>query len=467
MDSPSDPIRLVDINTVISGNLGRLGRALTAVAPGPVGGWDRPLLDLDDPTTGAALVHRDRPALVIHTAAMTDVDHAAREPDLAMRRNGEWVAALARACREAGAKLMLISTNEVFDGERDDGVGYREDETTNPRNPYGRSKLAGEQASLEAYDGRDGLWVVRTAWLFGPPGGDFPEKITAASDRFAGQSLAVVSDEIGSPTYTVDLARAVFELVERTDGGTFHLTNGGSASRFDWARAVLDERRPGRDPPHHTGPIPATVRPAGVGRPRYFQGRCGRRQAARMAGSAGGVPGHDQRRGCGMKMRVQRTTIPEVLIVEHDIFQDDRGFFMEAFRSDTYAEHAELGLPSSFVQLNHSRSSRGVTRGLHFQWDPPMGKLMRVARGEAFIVAVDIRPGSPTLGRCESIRGRRREPPAAVGSVVVRARLLCPLGRRRRRIPHHGYVRPGRRGWHRLERPGDRHRLAGGGADPV
>lgn len=104
-----------------------------------------------------------------------------------------------------------------------------------------------------------------------------------------------------------------------------------------------------------------------------------------------------------MKMRVQRTSIPEVLIVEHDTFQDERGFFMEAFRADHFAEYTDLGLPSSFVQLNHSRSARGVTRGLHFQWQPPMGKLMRVARGEAFIVAVDIRPGSPTLGRHEAI----------------------------------------------------------------
>ena len=104
-----------------------------------------------------------------------------------------------------------------------------------------------------------------------------------------------------------------------------------------------------------------------------------------------------------MKMSVHRTSIPEVLVIEHETFQDERGFFMEAFRADHFAEYADLGLPSSFVQLNHSRSARGVTRGLHFQWQPPMGKLMRVARGEAFIVAVDIRPGSPTLGQWESI----------------------------------------------------------------
>ena len=104
-----------------------------------------------------------------------------------------------------------------------------------------------------------------------------------------------------------------------------------------------------------------------------------------------------------MKMSVRRTSIPEVLIVEHEAFEDDRGFLMEAYHQAEFAKHADLGLPSTFVQMNHSRSTRGVTRGLHFQWDPPMGKFMRVARGQAFLVAVDIRPGSPTLGQYESV----------------------------------------------------------------
>jgi dTDP-4-dehydrorhamnose 3,5-epimerase len=104
-----------------------------------------------------------------------------------------------------------------------------------------------------------------------------------------------------------------------------------------------------------------------------------------------------------MMMDVRRTSIPEVLVVEHEAFDDERGFFMEVYRADHFEAHADLSLPSRFLQLNHSRSVRGVVRGLHFQWQPPMGKLMRVARGEAYIVAVDIRPGSPTLGRYESI----------------------------------------------------------------
>ncbi len=97
-----------------------------------------------------------------------------------------------------------------------------------------------------------------------------------------------------------------------------------------------------------------------------------------------------------MKAFVETTPIPDLMIVRHQVFEDERGFFMEAFRRD---EFTRLGLPSEFVQLNHSRSSKGVLRGLHFQWDPPMGKLMRVTFGRAFLVAVDIRKGSPTLGK--------------------------------------------------------------------
>lgn len=82
-------------------------------------------------------------------------------------------------------------------------------------------------------------------------------------------------------------------------------------------------------------------------------------------------------------------------VLKPEVFEDERGFFMEVFRED---QLADLGMPSSFVQDNHSRSGYGVLRGLHFQWDPPMGKLMRVTAGEAFLVAVDIRKGSPTLG---------------------------------------------------------------------
>jgi dTDP-4-dehydrorhamnose 3,5-epimerase len=97
-----------------------------------------------------------------------------------------------------------------------------------------------------------------------------------------------------------------------------------------------------------------------------------------------------------MEFRIESKSLRDVVVVVPEIFQDNRGFFLETYREDQFRA---LGLPTQFVQDNHSRSVKGVIRGLHFQWEPPMGKLMRVSLGSAFLVAVDIRKGSPSLGQ--------------------------------------------------------------------
>ncbi len=144
-------------------------------------------------------------------------------------------------------------------------MGYVETDSPRPINQYGASKLAGETGAAQAFAqaGRTGdLLIVRTAWLFGPPGDDFPAKIVAASDRLPlDEPLKVVSDEVGSPTYTVDLARAVIQLVaQKAPGGTYHLVNKGRASRLELAERVLAGCRPERA----TAPISRTdfVRPS-------------------------------------------------------------------------------------------------------------------------------------------------------------------------------------------------------------
>lgn len=97
-----------------------------------------------------------------------------------------------------------------------------------------------------------------------------------------------------------------------------------------------------------------------------------------------------------MQIKIQQTFIEDIKIVIPEVYEDERGFFTEVYRADQFKE---LGLPENFVQLNHSRSAKNVLRGLHFQWEPPMGKLMRVIYGQAFLVAVDIRKNSPHLGK--------------------------------------------------------------------
>jgi dTDP-4-dehydrorhamnose 3,5-epimerase len=116
-----------------------------------------------------------------------------------------------------------------------------------------------------------------------------------------------------------------------------------------------------------------------------------------------------------MEFQVERTSIRDLLIITPEIFQDERGFFTETYRKDRFSG---FGLNAEFVQDNHSRSSKNVVRGLHFQWEPPMGKLMRVTQGAAFLVAVDIRIGSPTLGKWVGIEA----------SVENRKQVYAPAG---------------------------------------
>jgi dTDP-4-dehydrorhamnose 3,5-epimerase len=108
-----------------------------------------------------------------------------------------------------------------------------------------------------------------------------------------------------------------------------------------------------------------------------------------------------------MPFSLESTALDDVKIVVPERFPDGRGFFLEVFRQDLFGA---LGLPDTFRQMNHSRSAKSVVRGLHFQWDPPMGKLMRVIVGRAFLVAVDIRVGSPTLGRWVGMEANADEP---------------------------------------------------------
>jgi len=240
------------MRVAVTGSNGRLGRALVhaleeAPFTGPGGplAWTRSDLDLDTPDGVARVLDRDRPEVVVHAAAWTDVDGCARDPELAVRRNGTATGAVARACAERGVDLVVVSTNEVFDGARSDGLGYAADDPPSPANPYGASKLAGERAALEAFAasvGRGVVGIVRTAWLFGPPGPDFPRRILEAADRAkaAGDGLRVVDDEWGTPTYAPDVAEAICELLaDDAHGGTHHLVNGGVATRAAWAADVL------------------------------------------------------------------------------------------------------------------------------------------------------------------------------------------------------------------------------------
>jgi dTDP-4-dehydrorhamnose reductase len=176
--------------------------------------------------------------VLVNAAAFTNVE-AAEDPaneELAYLVNAQGPAILARAARDADVAFVHVSTDFVFDGRKDGA--YAEDDDTNPLSVYGASKLLGELAVVQELP--EAL-VVRTAWVFGSGGANFPLKIiSAARDaRREARALKVVTDEVGSPTYTVDLARGMRGLVEAGARGLFHLAGSGSCSRFELAQETL------------------------------------------------------------------------------------------------------------------------------------------------------------------------------------------------------------------------------------
>jgi dTDP-4-dehydrorhamnose reductase len=239
------------MRVAVTGAGGRLGSALVAAladAPftGPAGpiAWRRDAFDLDAPDAVGALLDRDRPEIVVHAAAWTDVDGCALDPELALRRNAVATGILAAACSSRGTDLLVVSTNEVFDGSRTDGYGYLPSDPPAPGNPYGESKAEAERLATQAFDARPGagLGIARTAWLFGAAGRDYPSRILDAIERAraAGEPLRVVGDEWGTPTYTADVADAIVELLaDDAIAGIHHLVNGLFATRADWARYIV------------------------------------------------------------------------------------------------------------------------------------------------------------------------------------------------------------------------------------
>lgn len=218
---------------IITGILGQLGRELerTLRPAHTIVGVDLPDWDLTQPCEidRLASIQAD---LVIHTAAMTDVDGCARNPLVAYRSNALATQNVALACQRTNAAMLYISTNEVFDGTK--GSPYFEWDERRAINPYGQSKLAGEkfvEMLLTQF------YIVRIAWLYSGWRTNFVTKILEAAKQNG--SLTVVDDEIGNPTYAPDLARAIAQLIETQHYGIYHLVGEGIASRYDWAERIV------------------------------------------------------------------------------------------------------------------------------------------------------------------------------------------------------------------------------------
>ena len=190
-------------------------------------------LDITDKEQVFDFISQNKPDIVINSAAYTDVDGCEQNQDLAYSVNGEGVKNLAFACREADSALLHISTDYIFNGENT--RPWVEDDEIGPISVYGKSKLKGEQAILEILDK---FFIVRTAWLYGVNGRNFPKTMLELAENHS--QITVVYDEVGTPTYTPDLAKAISQLIETDHYGIYHITNSGSCSWCEFARYIFE-----------------------------------------------------------------------------------------------------------------------------------------------------------------------------------------------------------------------------------
>lgn len=246
---------------LIAGSSGMLGHDLVdRVFSGghEVIGVDRGEIDITDPASVADVV--DGVDVVANVAAFTAVDQAEEEEAAAFTVNATGPEILARRCKDIGARFVHVSTDYVFGGES--AVPYGENEVMEPQGAYGRTKAAGEWAVRA---NTDDYLIVRTAWLYGRHGKSFPATMKRLSETH--EALSVVTDEVGQPTWTVDLADLIVRLVDaNAPSGTYHGTSSGATNWFEFTKAIMESI--GKDPAMvHETTAAAFDRPAP--RPHY------------------------------------------------------------------------------------------------------------------------------------------------------------------------------------------------------
>jgi dTDP-4-dehydrorhamnose reductase len=244
---------------LITGANGMLGTDLAALltaAGESVTPLGRGALDITDGTAAKEVVASAGPDVVVNCAAWTAVDDAETDEDEALSVNGHGVANLATACANAGAALVHISTDYVFDGTAT--LPYQEDATPAPRTAYGRTKLAGERAALTILP--NAAYVLRTAWLYGAHGSNFVRTMIRLAH--AGISPTVVDDQRGQPTWSLDVARQIHSLIQvGAPPGIYHATSSGETTWYGLAGEVFElfaAAQAAPEPGRHLSPMPTT-----------------------------------------------------------------------------------------------------------------------------------------------------------------------------------------------------------------
>jgi len=222
---------------LVIGAKGMLGRDLTGIlsssfSKDEVIGWDIEEMDIQKEDESVTKIEKLRPEIVIHIAAYTDVDGCELNREKAFAVNAEGTRHVALAASKCHAKMVYLSTDYVFDGDKSEP--YLESDSPHPLNVYGHSKLKGEQYVQELV--KDFL-IIRTQWLYGPFGKNFVSSILQQAREKS--ALSIVNDQTGSPTYTVDLAKAISKLIQFDARGIFHVANRDLCTWYTFGQAIL------------------------------------------------------------------------------------------------------------------------------------------------------------------------------------------------------------------------------------
>ncbi|PLT35753.1 dTDP-4-dehydrorhamnose reductase [Bacillus sp. V5-8f] len=225
------------MKVLVTGAKGQLGTDVVIMLKEngfDVYGYGRKELDITNQEQVNEVILKDQPNVVIHTAAHTKVDQAESEPDQAFLINAIGTRNIAVAAEEVGSKLLYVSTDYVFDGTATEPID--EFQPTNPIGVYGRSKLAGEQMVRNFHSK---FFIARTSWVYGAHGNNFVKTMLKLGQEK--KELSVVSDQVGSPTYTVDLAERIIDLIQTEKYGTYHVSNSNSCSWYEFAKVIFKE----------------------------------------------------------------------------------------------------------------------------------------------------------------------------------------------------------------------------------
>lgn len=367
---------------------------------------DRYCMNLTNSGLVDELINNFKPDVVFHCAAYTAVDKAEEEKDLCFETNARGTYNIVRACCDSvDAKLVYISTDYVFDGKKEES--YKEDDEPNPLSIYGCSKYYGEK-QVEIYPKS---FIVRTSWVFGLNGKNFIKTIINLARTK--KELTVIGDQIGSPTYTKDLAKFLVELAETDKYGIYHAHNEGYTSWYCLAKYVLDlcgiktpikeiatkdYKQDAVRPLHNVlstdklkengfEPLPHWHKAVA----EYVYELMYEEEKNKIVEEAYGENGEII---FPNGTKAIPTNLADCYIIEPRVFGDKRGYYCPKYQE---AYMRTFGF-ERVIQDSESLSKRGVLRGIHFQKYPfDQAKIVRVESGAVVDVVVDLRVGSPTF----------------------------------------------------------------------